>query len=170
MRRSRLSPEVALLLGLGIAAFGLFVLGRLLRDWRGADRTRRFVATHGRLRGVHRGTTRTATTRGSVAAPHVAFQLRVRYSYEVAGQEHVGTRYGYGRIGRKEWLAARALLDARQEGSAIEVWYDPNRPADAVVVRGLLGRPWRELSLGGGAVAIGVALVHDALERLASVS
>jgi hypothetical protein len=167
LARHRSSPESSIVLGVLLVGYGLFVLGRLLRDWFGATRTGRFVATRGRVLGVQRGTTRVRRSR-SVAPPIVGFHLRVRYSYDAAGTERVGTRYGYGRIGRKEWQAARALLEAQQEGDEIEVWYDPLRPDDAVVVRGYVGPRWRELAWSGATIAAGAVLICRALQEPAA--
>jgi len=36
------------------------------------------------------------------------------------GRGRIGTRFGYGRINRKEWSVARAMQQAQQPGSALE--------------------------------------------------
>lgn len=170
MRSGGGSPESSAVLGLFFVSYGAFLLGCLLRDLRGAQRSERFVATRGRLRGAHRAALPLPSRSGSIVVPRRSLQLRVSYEYEVDGVVWLGTRYAYGRVGRKEWVAARAFCDAEERGRAIEVWYDPRRPADAVLRRGFVGNVTRELAYGLGALAIGVFLIVTALRRLASGS
>ena len=166
----RSSPESLLLTGLLFAGYGAFVLGRFWRDLRGAQRSERFVAMRGRLRGVHRAALPLPSRSGSIVAPRRSLRLSVSYEYEVDGVVRIGTRYAYGRVGRTEWIAARALCDAGERERAIEVWYDPLRPEDAVLQRGFIGNVMRELAYGLGAVAFGALLIVPALRRLTSGS
>jgi len=57
---------------------------------------------------------------------------RVRYSFRVAGAEHIGGRIGFSGFGSIE---ARWLTQHSVPGQRVDVWYDPNDPTHAVLQR-----------------------------------
>ena len=58
-------------------------------------------------------------------------RIEVRYKYEVDGSQFEGTRLRFGFLGKE-----RAKLQGWHAGSAIRVWVNPDRPADAVLFPG----------------------------------
>jgi hypothetical protein len=89
------------------------------------------------------------------------YELRVRYSYSVDGQTFTGDRQGFfGRTTRHLTQSeAEAYLQRIAPGGAIEVWYDPAKPAESVQDRAIPAMWWIVLALGlvftlGGAVPI----------------
>ncbi len=68
-------------------------------------------------------------------------RLRLKYSYLVSGQNFVGERLSYLGTGLLDSLSARRLVQERPVGQTVDVFYNPNRPDDAVLERQLDGGP-----------------------------
>jgi hypothetical protein len=62
------------------------------------------------------------------------YTAEINYRYHVNGVAHTGDRIGFGRAAESN--AVRDLLRAHPTGSTIDVFYDPHRPGQAMVMRG----------------------------------
>lgn len=58
----------------------------------------------------------------------------VRYRYSVHGEEHAGTRIAFVQENRTR-ADCEALVARHAPGTAVDVWYDPQRPAFSVLDR-----------------------------------
>ncbi len=73
---------------------------------------------------------------GSKGAVH--YHPSISYRYEVNGQTYKGNRYRYdGHPSFYNEAEANQVLAAHPKGSEIEVYYNPDKPADAVLSPGL---------------------------------
>ena len=71
---------------------------------------------------------------------HRLYQAKVAYRYAVDGQEIVGHRAFFGDSGQTSWsVFVRRIVDRYPPGSDVTVYYDPSRPEEAVIVRGVSG-------------------------------
>lgn len=66
-------------------------------------------------------------------------QLRVRYAYEVQGKRHEGDRLCFGALLWETADEALLWVAESQSDGRIEVFYDPARPSDAVLMPGRAG-------------------------------
>lgn len=68
----------------------------------------------------------------------VHYHPSLTYRYQTNGQTYVGKRYRYdGHPSFYNEDAAKQIVDAHPKGSEIEVYYNPDKPADTVLSRGL---------------------------------
>ena len=64
----------------------------------------------------------------------------VRYHYQVQGVAYTGQRLGWSdsmQVGSWHKRQYLALVELKNQGKLAPVWYDPSRPSDAVLDRGL---------------------------------
>jgi hypothetical protein len=140
---------ILLLVGLGMAGFGFWYIGRGNRRY--ADATTRW------MRGE-------ATILAS-EAPYVragkggGWNPRVSYRYVANGSERQGSRpYLVMRNYLSSKRAAEGWLAQNPAGATVPVWYDPDRPEDATIE---LNKPSLMMGYGlgvTGALAILLAL------------
>ena len=137
-----------LLIGAALAAWGVLHYRRLGR--RHAEATSRWVkgcATVVEARVLERE--RTDSNDNS----YVSYEPRLRYSYAVGGVTHEGQRVALcGAPNFSSEGPASEWLSRHQEGTAIDLWYDPDQPGESAP---LLDRP----SLFGAIVTVIAGLV-----------
>ena len=82
-------------------------------------------------------TSRNVTSRsGAVYTSHTSYGVDFAYHYEVNGQSFEATRFRYDKFfWTSEW--AHNLVAAHPVGSQIQVFYNPQNPADAVLSAGM---------------------------------
>lgn len=64
--------------------------------------------------------------------------IELEYAYEVAGVAHTGKTYRRGFVNASRKFM-HALVDALPAGKVVDVFYNPDDPADAVLVQGIDG-------------------------------
>jgi hypothetical protein len=64
------------------------------------------------------------------------FVPQVEFEYQVEGMTHRGMRLQYGRIGSGSRRRAERVLAPYPAGVSVRVFFDPRKPADAVLVPG----------------------------------
>lgn len=114
--------------------FGLLVAVCGLLVWREFVPLLRFRPVDGVVVYSDVDAVRTADSRGSGRGYRTRYVPSVTYSYVVGGESYLGARYArFTMAGTR----ARALREARRfiRGTRVQVWYDPSRPADAVLSR-----------------------------------
>ncbi len=90
----------------------------------------------------------------------------VRYEYEVGGRSYTSQRIALANVASSDRSAAEGLVARYAEGEVVEVSFDPDNPASAVLERsggGLLVAPM----LFAGIVAFGMAALFIFFERRA---
>jgi uncharacterized membrane protein YqjE len=96
------------------------------------------------------------------------YRMRITYRYEVDGQTYQADRLGFGDPWTRRLRRLREEIQRYQPGTRIRAWYDPDRPARAVLQPRvppsawfllLLLQPFLAVALGLG-VIIWLALAH----------
>jgi hypothetical protein len=64
------------------------------------------------------------------------WQVKVRYSYSVAGQEFEGKRVAFGYNGSSTYEEHQGIYDKLQQSSRVMVRYDPRNPDSSVLAAG----------------------------------
>lgn len=62
-------------------------------------------------------------------------KLCARYRFSAAGTTYVGERIAFSSPIYRDYLNAERRLAQLKPGKRIEIWYDPAKPADAVIER-----------------------------------
>lgn len=86
---------------------------------------------------------------GSGTSHEVDYQLHLRYRYEVAGQEYVGTRYQIARdLEASTESAAEELAAELRASPEIQIFVDPNDPSAAIMDQGGALYAWMTTMFG----------------------
>jgi Protein of unknown function (DUF3592) len=142
------------LIGLGFLAFGVVASGWWGPMWLSAARhTRGYLTTPGVVEAIEvRSQSRTKGGR--------SYGLEVEYRYTVDGQSYQGNRWGAaGQHSSSSRKHIQGLVDQHPVGSAVEVFYNPADPQQAVLERGGENRAWLIIWLGAGFGALGLGLI-----------
>ena len=108
------------LIGFGLLIYGLYQR-RKLRESRSWPRVQ--------------GTITRATIGQDNQQESNSYLLLVKYDYVVDGARYTGTRIGFSERTYLRKKRAQAELDRYPVSSGVSVYFDPRRPADAVLVR-----------------------------------
>jgi hypothetical protein len=120
---------------------------------------------------IVRSQTRRAKTAKSDSAPSVGNLPDVAYVYTVDGVEHRGTRISIGEF-KPDSPEVEAALQRYQVGRTGPVFYNPDKPAEAVLERNPPASPLVMYGFAGGVVLIGLLIVfgftraHDIIQWL----
>jgi len=115
--------------------FGLFLAGAIfiavaIRNGRGAKASLAWPITQGRI------TSSRLDEYSSVGeSDGNSYVPKVEYEYSVAGQTYRGKRIVFGSAGSGNKAREQAVVERYKVGTPVEVFYDPARPADAVLER-----------------------------------
>jgi len=120
---------------IGAAAFTLFwcaITGVFVgfvgcTFYKSYDAQKRFVTTEGEVLASkvkrHEGDSDSGPT----------YEALVKYRYTVDGSEYTSMRYSYGSMASSDRSHAAAVVKAHPKGRRVTVWYDPRKPAEAVL-------------------------------------
>jgi hypothetical protein len=64
------------------------------------------------------------------------WEVKVRYSYSVAGREFEGKRVAFGYSGSSTHVEHQGIYEKLQSGSRVMVHYQPSNPSDSVLAAG----------------------------------
>ncbi len=138
----------AALVGTGLLIYGLYQRNRLRasQSWRQAS-----------------GTITKADLAVHQDSESSSYSVALLYEYMVDGVRYTGKRIGFG--GRQYVRKKRALqeLERYPVNSSVAVYFDPEKPADAVLAR---ESPDSLIMIAGGVLLLGIVvagLLHDAL-------
>lgn len=145
---ARVFPSIFALIGAGVLIWGVSVVleGSASSDWPSTDG----VVTSSQV------ATRTDSSRNRSRTSYVA---TVTYDYAVAGRTFTGDRiaadagHGSGDVSN-----AREIVNRYPEGASVKVYYRPDDPSEAVLERGVPGRAWGPIAIGGVFLIVGVAM------------
>jgi hypothetical protein len=134
--RSSAGIIIAAILGL----IALFILLRALQGWAAASASRAWPSVSGRvLNSSLIRTPRRGTSGGGSYVPMIV------YEYQVDGKVYRGQRYSFGtQVGTGFTGIASRVVDRYPEGSAVDVYYNPENPSEAVLKRSA-GGSWGNL-------------------------
>jgi hypothetical protein len=88
-----------------------------------------------------------------------SFVPQIEFEYLVEGRTHRGMRLQYGRIGSGSRRRAERVLAPFPAGASVRVFFDPRKPADAVLVPGA-ARGNAVIVLAGVAFLAGACLIQ----------
>jgi|LakMenE18May11ns_1017448.scaffolds.fasta_scaffold9524253_1 hypothetical protein len=97
------------------------------------------------------------------------YSVRIRYSYEAAGQKLEGKRLQYGYNSHDDRSSAKNEQSRYPPGKEVQVFYDPTNPKRSVLVKGS-GTSWLAVGLGLTAFLLGLfTMVYMAIMRRVGV-
>ena len=67
----------------------------------------------------------------------ISYSVRVKYSYIVEGSNYDGNTVGFGTMSHNERSDAQEELKSYPKGKTIDVYYDPEKPSDSVLNKGV---------------------------------
>ena len=137
-----------------------FTIAIMCTAWIGLGALARGLYLQNKLRATQnwQQTTGTLTKAEIVSLPSADstdFSIRVQYEYSVNGARYTGKRIGLsgGQYSRKK--RAERELERYPVNSSVVVYFDPEKPADAVLVR---EAPDRVIYIVGGIVMLGIVV------------
>lgn len=156
--RSSAGMIVAAVLGL----IALVVLLGAVRGWLAASASRAWPSVSGRvLNSSLIRTPRRGTSGGGSYIPMIV------YEYQVDGRVYRSQRYSFGtQIGTGFTGIASRVVNQYPEGSAVEVYYNPDNPSEAVLKRSAGGSWGTLLVVAALAAAAVIVLVQFGGVRL----
>ena len=135
--------------------------------WEGS-KTKNWPATPGRIiESEIESRTTTSRPHGRASRRDTDYSVRLRYSYEVAGQKLESRRLQYGNESHDKRSSAKQEQSLYPAGKEVQVFYDPTNPKSSVLVKGS-GTSWLAVGLGLMALVLGsVTMVYMARARRA---
>lgn len=106
----------------------MMAASRAMKDWRKYRASQHWLSTNGQILNTY------ISTQGS-ANKGTSHQVHVSYSYQVMGQGYQGNQFSFGTEGNSFDTRSSAEKEIARfpEGSPVTVYYDPDRPAEAVL-------------------------------------
>ncbi len=140
----RLLPLLFVIMGVVILLFGI-------RQMRQASASQSWPAVSGVITvsalGKHMGNERHDSP---------TYSADIRYDYMVDDASYVNGAVQFGQVNSSDPSGARAVLKRYAVGQAVEVYYNPANPAQAVLEPGLQGSTWFLPIFGTIFVAVGL--------------
>ena|SRR2546421_3002460 len=141
--------------GLGVAVYGVVTVRRGVK-------TTHWRATSGRI-------TASSMQAGPRVPPGIgkqrSYELRVAYTYEVAGREWHGNRVAFGHEPFGSYGDVQPRMERYVEGTEVTVYYDPADPSQAVLERGAASATWFAIALGIVLLVVGIGLLLNDFAR-----
>ena len=150
--------------GLGFLGIVFLSLGGY-EFWQGS-KTQDWPAAQGRISEAEIETrSRSSHRHGRASRRDTDYSVRIRYSYEVAGQKLEGQRLQYGYNSHDELSSAKQEQSLYPSGKDVQVFYDPKNPKSSVLLKGS-GSSWLAMGLGFMALVLGlVTMIYMARAR-----
>jgi hypothetical protein len=82
----------------------------------------------------------------------------ISYTFEVNGTTHTSDRHAFGRVSYATKGQAERRIANYPKGSRVEVFYNPDKPAESVLERSS-GTSWILVGVGGGLIIVALALL-----------
>jgi hypothetical protein len=144
-----------LIFGLVFAGAGLFALVRGFIDFRTSKASRDWPSVEGQVN--------VATVEVKVESDEdgttTSYSPRVVYTYSVAGQQYTSDQVV---VGARRWHISQARAEAKlayRSGQRVAVYYNPDKPAQAVLEAGATRGAWGMLAIGIVFTIAGIAIV-----------
>ena len=122
------------------SALGLFLLSLSIRNWWRVRLSRHWPSAPGRIN-------RSFVLVTSDSDGNVSYTPQVEYDYTVEGTAYRGTLLQSGQLGSSNRARAEQAIAPYPADTTVPVFYDPRRPAIAVLVR---GTSWGNLAIAAG--------------------
>jgi len=119
------------------------------------QRASRWPSAQGR---ITRSKTRTVKTKQADGSRSVGNLPDIEYVFSVEGVEHRGKRIGIGEIA-PDSPEVQAALERYQVGRTGPVYYNPDKPEEAVLERDAPASPTTMYAIAGGVMVVGLAVV-----------
>ena len=134
---------------LAFTALGALLIGLSLRNVRRGSASRRWPRTTGCV-------TRSFVLVGKPDGEGQTYTPNVEYEYRVEGVKYLGATMQYGQMGFSYRGWAERAIAGYPPGASVAVFYDPRRPAVAVLVPGT--SRWNLILVAVGVVFLAAAL------------
>jgi hypothetical protein len=143
-----------LILALVFAGAGLFALVRGFIDFRTGKASRDWPSVEGQVTIA----TVEMKTESDDDGTTTKYSPRVVYTYAIAGQQYTSDQVVPG---ARLWHTSRARAEAKlayQTGQQVTVYYNPNKPDQAVLEAGATRGAWGMLAIGVVITIAGIAI------------
>jgi hypothetical protein len=150
-----MSNTCGLIFALIFAGAGLFALVRGFIDFRTSKASRDWPSVEGQVNVA----TVEMKTEHDEDGTTTSYSPQVVYTYSVAGQQYTSDQVI---VGARSWHTSRARAEAKlayQTGQQVTVYYNPNKPSQAVLEVGATRGAWGMLAIGIVFTVAGVAIV-----------
>lgn len=135
---------MGIVFGLLFAGIGLFLLIRGFIDFRTSKESRDWPSVEGQVS--------TATIEMKVESGDNGttrkYSPRVAYTYSISGQQYTSDQVV---IGARRWYTSQIKAETKlmyQSGQQVTVYYNPDKPAQAVLEAGATRGAWGTLAIG----------------------
>jgi hypothetical protein len=149
------SNTCGLILALVFAGAGLFALVRGFIDFRTSKASRDWPPVEGQVNVA----TVEMKTESDEDGTTTSYSPRVVYTYAIAGQQYTSDQVV---VGARRWHSSQARAEAKlayQTGQQVTVYYNPNKPAQAVLEAGATRGARGMLAIGIVFTIAGIAFV-----------
>ncbi len=125
---------------LALVALGVFLIVYSMRSRKKAEASQSWPSTVGRITAAE---VKQSVSRDDDDREHYAYYPSVEYEYQVAGQTYTGKRIAFGgTVATSNPNQAAAQLDRYPVGGEVTVYYNPEKPSEAVLERKAGGFAW----------------------------
>jgi hypothetical protein len=134
---------------------GIFLIYRTQQSKKKAQVSQSWPSTPGQITDSHVSRSQSTDSDGDTS---ISYSARVAYTYQVGGQTYNGHNIAFG-FNPSYSSESKAQADAARYpvGSQVPVYYDPNKPSDAVLQRQVSGSKMG-LILGIIFIVVGVCI------------
>ena len=162
----QLKTVVGWIFAAGFGFFGIVFLALGGYEFWQGSKTKDWPASQGKIIESEIETRSSSSPRhGRTSRRDTDYSVRIRYSYEVAGQKLEGQRLQYGYKSHDERSSAKQEQSRYPSGKEVQVFYDPKNPKSSVLLKGS-GTSWLAMGLGFMALVLGsVTMVYMARAR-----
>ena len=147
---------MGLLFGLLFVGIGLFALFRGLVQYRTGKASSGWPSVKGKVTLATVNVTSSTDEDGSTSK---RYSPRVEYTYSVSGRNHSGSQVV---IGSQATYGSRAGAEAKltyRSGQQVDVYYNPEKPSQAVLEAGAVGGAWGTLLIGIVFAVVGAVVI-----------
>lgn len=138
-----------------LAAIGIFLIMFSLRSRRKAEASQGWPSVPGQ---VTAAVIKRSVSTDDDGHTQVSYYPAVEYAYQVGEQSYLGKRLAFGGVmAYKSEARAATVLQRYPAGAQVTVYYDPEKPADAVLERTAGGFKWG-LAVGVVCLLLGVCI------------
>ncbi|MBN1979605.1 MAG: DUF3592 domain-containing protein [Anaerolineae bacterium] len=148
-----------------LAALGIFLIAFSLRSRKKAAASQSWPATFGQ---ITKAEVKQSASTDDDGRTTYAYYPAVEYTYQIGGQTYTSKRMSFGGVvAYGSWAKAEAGLARFPVGSQVTVYYNPEKPAEAVLEQKAGGFAWGMI-VGAVCLALGACIACPLLIGIAT--